>query len=348
MENLTDVSDKNLIQVIHTELREALHHSGGNMNEEVLHLIYQHQLFKCMLPSSLGGLGYGLSHMLEIIEHCAQVDGSLGWLIQIGNGGTYFAPLYNLDTTTKLFGEQNAVLAGSGHVGGTATPVAGGYMVSGTWHHCSGADYATFFTANCKLNDSVIACTFLRDQVTVIQDWDAIGLKQTSTHTIIVNNQFVPHEYVFELGRQKCLREIAALKLPFIAFAQLFFIKVQHGLFQSLIDAAMDLLSKQTEYWSTPRKDTVSDAIQNGQRVLKDFKNEVLQFAVNLETTVPNNEEELKMAKQVALQNRELLHTAQHLLGTCGMQVLYSKHPLSKIYLDMLCVGQHQLLRMCP
>ena len=79
-----------------TQLLKAhfTHVDGSYKNEitpEVINTIFEHGLFKLFLPQALGGLGLGMIDTLALIREAAYLNGSLGWLIQIGNGGMYFA-----------------------------------------------------------------------------------------------------------------------------------------------------------------------------------------------------------------------------------------------------------------
>src|SRR5215212_3974820 len=126
---------------------------------EQLALLHRHRLFKLFVPESLGGGQKSLPEALGIIEDCALLDGNIGWLVNIGSGGGYFAGCYSKEVAQQLFSPSNAVLAGSGYPG-KARKVDDGYAVSGSWNYCSGAGYATFFTASAMAGGKPLAFTF--------------------------------------------------------------------------------------------------------------------------------------------------------------------------------------------
>ncbi len=63
---------------------------SNTFTSKELEIIQENKLFKCFLPKNLGGLEMNLFRTLDVIEQCAYINGSLGWMIQIGNGGNYF------------------------------------------------------------------------------------------------------------------------------------------------------------------------------------------------------------------------------------------------------------------
>ncbi|HTL80880.1 MAG TPA: acyl-CoA dehydrogenase family protein, partial [Bacteroidia bacterium] len=201
--------------------------SGRYKNEigrDVIEKIIQHKLFKCFLPADVGGLDMNILEMLRVIEDCSYVNGSLGWLIQIGNGGNYFAEYFDEKTYRKLFSPKDAVIAGSGAPSGKVIATNGGFKLSGEWRYASGSDYATIFTTSFIDTDgtTVRSCALMRDQVEIINDWKTSGLKNSSTNSFRVKDAFVPQEQIFVLTERKQTLPSDAFRFPFLSFAQLF------------------------------------------------------------------------------------------------------------------------------
>lgn len=326
------------LKAVVEQLKQALTASSGKIDDAVLGIIYEHKLFKCLLPHEAGGLNMSFVNLMKLVEDCAAISGSLGWLMQIGNGGTYFYPLYEAHIAAQVFAPLNAVIAGSGAVSGVAHKVEGGYRVSGKWQWCSGADYASHFTANCSFGDQIIACTFLPHQVKVIKDWDSIGLKHTSTHTIQVEDIFVAEELTFKLDVMKQSHAVSAFSIPFILFAKLLTIKVQHGLMRALLSEATMQIETRVEKWPA-----MPDRISTIHHYLKQCVECVNEFAMLLSSG--NNQIELNVYAEVAEQNTRLIRYAYELWHMCGMDVAYASNKLSQHFMDMMVAGQHSLLR---
>ncbi|MDG0809682.1 acyl-CoA dehydrogenase family protein [Cohnella rhizosphaerae] len=128
----------------------------GRLPQDILERIYEERLFKLFVPEALGGRMTPLPDAARIFEQAAYADGSFGWLVTIGSGGGFFAATLPEETAETLFADPRAVIAGSGHPTGVAKAVPGGYRVNGGWKYCSGAGYASFYTANCIVERSGI------------------------------------------------------------------------------------------------------------------------------------------------------------------------------------------------
>ena len=72
----------------------------------------------------------------------------------IGSGGGLFAAYLDAHGRTRhLFPSPMPSSPVRVPPMGVAERVAGGYRVTGRWRYASGADYATTFTANCRIID---------------------------------------------------------------------------------------------------------------------------------------------------------------------------------------------------
>ncbi len=319
--------------------------------DSALAIIRKEKLFKLFLPVNLGGLGMSPQETLSVIQRCAYINGSLGWLVQIGNGGNYFAAYVDEKTSGELFSPAHAVLAGSGALTGTAIPVEGGYNVSGSWKYASGSAYASFFTISAKVegSDQGISCALMPDQLNVIDDWKSIGMRFTSTNSFTAENQFVPHTHVFWLTEQKCLQHISIFSFPFYPFAQSFLLSVQYGLFKRILDETSALLKTKSEYWekSFPgRAGKVLAFVHVATMMTVPFRSETENYITLIEKSSGTEQERLvsEYDNSARAQNETLLAKTQELFMLLGMDVLYESHPINIAYRDMITCGQHSLL----
>ncbi len=319
--------------------------------DTALSIIRKEKLFKLFLPESLGGLGFSLQETLNVIQRCAYINGTLGWLVQIGNGGNYFAAFIEEKVTHELFSPAHAVLAGSGAITGIATPVEGGYTVTGKWKYASGSAYASFFTISAKVagSEQNISCVLMPEQVNVIDDWKSIGMRFSATNTFTAENQFVPDKFVFGLAEQKCFKDIPIFSLPFFPFAQSFFLSVQYGLLSRILHEASVAVKKNQERWNDQhpeRAKTIANSILFGMQMQLNFANELKDAIAQIEISAGEVRDQLisDLDAKAKTQNAAILHQAQGIFGLLGMEVLYEDHPINIAYRDMMTCGQHSLL----
>lgn len=314
-----------------------------HLSNDWIKIAHEHKLFKLFLPHHLGGLGMKFSDTLPILQSCAYINGSMGWLIQIGNGGNVFAAYLNKKVTQQLFTPQHAVLAGSGSINGTAVKTRGGYLVSGKWQYCSGADYATFFTVNCKIEntDDVLSVVLLPHQIHIEQDWNSWGLVHTCTHTIVADNVFVEEIFTFNLSviKNKLLGEVFGL--PFLAFAQLYFMQTVYGIYARLLDELNQIISVKKE---APRWTSLGQHIEKLIQQLEVFSAITNTYARQLES-MEQDESLINAIDECCKQQVNTIRNhAQNLLVNTGMVMLQKNEPAACCYLDLMAAMQHGLL----
>ena len=321
------------------------HADGTYKNEitlEVINTIFEHGLFKLFLPNALGGLGLGMMDTLAVIREAAYLNGSLGWLIQIGNGGMYFATNFPEEISTQLFKPTDAVIAGSGTVNGTCVDVDGGVRISGSWKYCSGSAYATLFTVTVMRADGTICAAILpKKDITILNDWQTIGLAQTSTNTIVLDDVFVPHQNLFSVFEHKSYSDYAVFNLPFLIYAQAFFSGVSFGIFERLLHEA-EQVNNQKQIPNV----VLSDCIQQGKAMLQQAIAQSNQWVTDIQnrTTELSTEEDLQIQQAYKTLVKQLRHHAHELHAQSGMHGLYAQNTFTIFYLDLLAASQHKLL----
>ncbi|WP_438315291.1 acyl-CoA dehydrogenase [Sporosarcina sp. FA9] len=332
----------------------ALIEKLGTLPDELLQFAYDEKLFKCFVPVELGGKMLELPEAVRVFQEVSALDGSFGWLVAIGSGGNAFVPNFKEQTCIELFSPKEAVIAGSAHSTAIAVKVDGGYRVTGEWRYCSGASYASMFTANSKLEgtEDIVTCIFTPDQVDVIKDWDAFGLKGTGSHTIRVENAFVPIERTFDL--MKHANEFGSFvhTFPFVQFSQSSFAAVSLGIGQGFFEEARRILESSKDRWSIG-EDNKYEAIT---AVLD---KELLKYH-QIETVFYSKLEELwethkggNVLKDADLNNfsmvcKEAAETtigcANHLFRHFGMEAVMESSPLNRIWRNLHTASQHTFL----
>ena len=163
-------------------------------------------LYRLVVPRALGGLEADAMTYLRAAELLAEGDGSVGW--NIGNSaiGQLIALGLPDAGVEEIFNDgPDTIVAGTAVAGGgIATPVEGGYLVSGRWSFGSGCREAQWMMANFDLRGSdgstVLHRAFFRPaEVTVIETWDMTGMRGTGSHDWTVNEVFVPHRRTVEV-----------------------------------------------------------------------------------------------------------------------------------------------------
>jgi indole-3-acetate monooxygenase len=221
----------------------------ARLPKEVSSALVRHELFRLWIPKRAAGLELSLGEALQVYEAAARLDGSVGWAVMIGSGGGLFAAYLGPEAAHALYSPADAVIAGSGSPDGVAERVAGGYRATGRWRYASGADYATTFTANCRIADGgspvlgsdgaplVRAMAFDASQVKVIHAWDTSGMRGTGSDDFEVHEAFVPEECSFSVLTDAPRETGALYRLPFSVLTELPVAAVALGIARHVLEA---------------------------------------------------------------------------------------------------------------
>lgn len=235
-------------------------------------------LFKLWQPRSLGGEELDLQTGLEVIEEVARMDGGAAWNLGIALQSGWLLGFLDQDIAAEMLADDpNATLGGSGHPRGIATPVEGGYRVSGQWPFLSGSNHTRWLCAMCRFRTEgsdeflmaedgsmpLLRFLFFRsDQYEVLDTWYSTGLRASGSHDIKVADAFVPEgrqiEFLvkrseFQPGPlyQTGLQQVLGPPLAFVAL----------GIAAEAIDAFADLAAGKTPVFGS-RRLAESDHVQ--------------------------------------------------------------------------------------
>jgi len=162
---------------------------------DVVDALHEAKLFRMMLPHSLGGAELELATFFEVVFAIAEGDASTAWSVSQSSGCAMAAAYLEPATAKEIFGDARAVLAwGFPSAPCNATPVDGGWKVTGTWGFGSGNRHSTWLGGHCQLaGGGERTMLFPRSKVTIKPDsWNVVGLRGTGSDTYSVTDLFVP------------------------------------------------------------------------------------------------------------------------------------------------------------
>ncbi|HEX2226552.1 MAG TPA: acyl-CoA dehydrogenase family protein [Candidatus Binatia bacterium] len=162
------------------------------------------RVFSAAIPEELGGGGASHREIADMLRTLAQYCGSTAlalsmhqhliaatvWKYRRGQGG---------DALLKHVAQKQLVLVSTGAgdwlaSNGSITKTAGGYLVSAQKHFASQAVMGDMLVTSAPLLDEVLhfAVPMNAEGVTVMDDWRALGMRGTASHTVKLENVFVP------------------------------------------------------------------------------------------------------------------------------------------------------------
>jgi 3-hydroxy-9,10-secoandrosta-1,3,5(10)-triene-9,17-dione monooxygenase len=162
--------------------------------------------YRILVPRRYGGLELDVATFYRVVMAIARGCPSTGWMFCLGAGhAMQVASYFSEQAQEEIFGSSGHFAAPSSFAfeNTLAKPVDGGYQVTGTWHFCSGAPYGSHHlglapTTPGERRDpqTMVVVAVPRDRFEILDDWgDLIGLKGSGSHSIRVEDVFVPSHH---------------------------------------------------------------------------------------------------------------------------------------------------------
>jgi alkylation response protein AidB-like acyl-CoA dehydrogenase len=154
-------------------------------------------LFWLKSPQSLGGAELDPLDFADVMEEIAYHDASAAWATMIGNGVTGVMSGWLPDEgVAELWADasERPIVAGQFTPSGVATPVAGGYRITGRWGFGSGIDHSNWVVgaAIVEGKGEVIFFVVPKSEATVLGNWNVAALQGTGSHGYTVTDVLVP------------------------------------------------------------------------------------------------------------------------------------------------------------
>lgn len=217
-------------------------------------------VFRLLLPRSIGGLEVSIPVFAEVAMILASADASTAWCVGQGGGCAMSAAFLEAEAAKRLFGPRDAVLAWGAGVQGTAVEVPGGYRVSGKWSFASGSRHATLLGAHCRVVDADgkprlaangrpadRTAIFPRAKAQIDDVWQVIGLKGTGSDTYSVENLFIPTNDTIDREALSSAHESGTLyRFPTMMVYAAAFGGVMLGIARGMIDDLKALAATKT------------------------------------------------------------------------------------------------------
>lgn len=323
----------------------------GTLPDALLRVAYEEQLFKLFLPKELGGRALSLPDAAHVFKDASFNDGSFGWLTTIGSGGNLFLENMTETQAKELYLPANAVIAGSGYATGQAHAEKNGYRVSGEWRYCSGAPYASMFTANTIIwrdgeeTDEMRACIFMPEQVEIVEDWHAIGLKGTGSHTIRVKDAFIPHDRTFSVVETQNTLGLPVHSFPFVQFSQVSFATVCLGLGARFLEEAHKLADQAKSRWDAEKIARTARMLEEQQKrfdLAEQLFHKTVESRWDMHLNGSLDEHELDQLSAVCMESSDIAtNCAVQLFRRLGMQAVLESSPVNRAFRDLWTAGQH-------
>jgi alkylation response protein AidB-like acyl-CoA dehydrogenase len=222
-------------------LREhaSRHDLEGSFVAEALAALRDAGLLAAGVPVELGGLGATNADLAalqrELARHCGStaLATAMHQHVVCFTAWRYRRGLPGAEATLRRVADEGIVLVSTGggdwtHPRGTAVRGEGGYRVSGTKRFASQSSAGAAMATMARYDDPDrgprvlnLAVPFGAEGVTVLDNWDTLGMRGTASNDVVLDDVFVPDERVLADRPYGVvdppLQVIASIAMPIIA-----------------------------------------------------------------------------------------------------------------------------------
>ncbi|MFE3447147.1 hydroxylase [Nocardia sp. NPDC059180] len=158
---------------------------------------------RMLQPKEHGGLECHPREFAETTMAIAAMDGAAGWVTGIVGVHPWELAFADPKVQEEIWGtDQDTWVASPYAPMGVATPVDGGYRLTGRWSFSSGTDHCRWAFLGALLGDAEgkpampptpMHVILPRSDYEIVEDsWDVIGLRGTGSKDLIVRDAFIP------------------------------------------------------------------------------------------------------------------------------------------------------------
>ena len=174
----------------------------------LLDRLHEARLYRLLLPASCGGEEIAPDLYMRAVEAVSRGDASVGWNMFVANSSALIAPFVPAGVAAEIFADPRAIISWGPPNRHVATAVAGGYRISGRWDFASGCRQATWMGAHAQVVEpdgslrlnaagrpTVRTLLFPAESATLLDTWNAAGLRGTASDSYRLDDLFVPEAY---------------------------------------------------------------------------------------------------------------------------------------------------------
>jgi alkylation response protein AidB-like acyl-CoA dehydrogenase len=206
---MNQLNPSNWTEVAHTLGKEfagraQAHDEGDTFVSDNYAALKERRVFSAAIPEEFGGGGASHREISDMLRTLAQYCGSTAlalsmhqhlvaatvWKVRRGQGG---------EAMLKNVAEKQLVLVSTGardwlESNGSTTRTDGGYLVSAHKHFASQSAVGDMLVTSAPYMDEVLHFPVPMNVpgVTVLNDWRALGMRGTASHTVKLENVFIP------------------------------------------------------------------------------------------------------------------------------------------------------------
>jgi len=335
------------------------------LSRAVLDALTDAGLLRMWTPRSLGGLEVDPLTCARVIEEVAGADSAAGWTLVNPLTYAFFCARLPDEGAEEIYRSgPNALIAGPFHPPVQATPVAGGYRLTGRAPFASNCHDATWIARTALVMDGdtprlrasgapeVLLAIVPIDDCEIIDTWYVMGMRGTGSDDIALTDLFVPQARTFPLVPE--FAPGSHYQGPLYKFSAMgnvaaTFPLVVLAIARQALDEVYTLAQGKTPFASTTvlrerataqvKLAQAEAAVRSARALLYDTLGETWEQTLAGEPPSLVQRADLLLAVANATSSSaKAVELAYNVAGTSG---IYTRNPLERHFRDMQVLKQH-------
>lgn len=330
----------------------------------VMNALRETGLLRYLQPKVWGGMELPFVAYFDVPEMLARGDISVGWVV--ANLASHHRNLvwWGTRAQEEVWGENPDVGIASGiaYQQGRGVVATDGITLAGEWNFSSGSDHSDWSILACVLRDGdkivdYVHCLVPQSQYEVMDDWDTLGMRATSSKTVRCKDVHVPAHRVLSMQLAKPGHEWPGLKvhrnphyrLPTSALGGHCIGGCMVGNARAALERAIELVkSRSTNYTGAKMRDfqtvqlRISAAGAKIDAAALLLRNDCLEAQHRVERgDLPDTETRLRYKRNCALAVKLCVESVDTLFEMFGGNGIYDREPLQRMFRDMRAAAGH-------
>src|SRR6201995_1799621 len=330
------------------------------LTPKVTSALIDNELYRSLLPRSLGGHESPLETFMQMQEEIAKADASTAWCLGQCSVCAMTAAYLEPDAANEILNPPPGILAW-GAINHEVKPVPGGYLANARWEFASGSRQASWLGSHVRVVEAdgsqrkkadgspeIRTILFPITSATMHDVWDVIGLRGTGTDSYSVENLFIPEKFAALRDDPNAVIEKGPLyKLTTNAVFSMGFAATSLGVARATLDAATDLArSKIPQGLAAMRENNaVQGQIGRTEASLRAARAYLYSTAAevwrDLEGGAPMTQAHripMRIAATWTIhQSTSVVDTAYHMAGATAV---FTRNPFERRFRDMHAIAQ--------
>jgi 3-hydroxy-9,10-secoandrosta-1,3,5(10)-triene-9,17-dione monooxygenase len=334
------------------------------LTPEVLEAVHESGLFRYLQPRVWGGMELAFVSHYDIPEMLARGDISIAWVVVNLAGHHRSMTWWPRRAQEEVWGENPEVGIASGiaYQQGRGVPAEGGLILTGEWNFSSGTDHSDWSQLACIVREGEkpvdwVFCLLHRSQYEVIDDWQTLGMRATSSKTVRCKDVFVPDHRVVSMHVSRPGHSFPGLeehrnpayRVPISALGGAGIGGCLVGNARAALETTIDWVkSRSTNYTGAKMREFQTVQLRIAQAAAKiDAAALVIRNdCVEAERTIVEGREvdvetRLRYKRNTATAAKLAVEAVDSLHEMAGANGIYDRYPLQRMFRDMRAAAGH-------